>query len=150
MTFINLSLLFGLGVAAIPVLLHLMMRSRPKRIEFPALRLLETRRTSNARRMKLRHLLLLLLRMATLGALVIALTRPSLPPARYGLLWYEWALLLIVAVAAVAFYVSRTRRVAAGKSAAWQRQDRGVGGHTPLRRTSLGTARSSRNQDASQ
>jgi len=123
MTFINLSLLFGLGVAAIPVVLHLMLRSRPKRIEFPALRLLENRRTSNARRMKLRHLLLLLLRMATLGALVIALTRPSLPPARYGLIWYEWLLLLIVLVAAAAYYISGERRLTARQPAAWQRQE---------------------------
>lgn len=123
MTFINLSLLLGLGIAAIPVVLHLMLRSRPKRIEFPALRLLEARRTSNARRMKLRHLLLLLLRIAVLVALVMALTRPSLPPARYGLLWYEWLLLLGVGFSAATFYVWRERQLTTARLAAWQRPE---------------------------
>lgn len=119
MTFINLSLLFGLGLAAIPVALHLMMRSRPKKIEFPALRLLETRSTTNARRMKLRHLLLLLLRIAVLVAFVLALTRPSLPPARYRLLWYEWLLLFLVIAAAASTYRFFSHRIAAGEPASF-------------------------------
>jgi len=121
MTFINLSLLFGLGLAAIPVAVHLMMRSRPKKIEFPALRLLEARHITNARRMKLRHLLLLLLRIAVLVAIVLALTRPSLPPARYRLLWYEWLLLFSVIAAAVSGYQILSRKLAAGESASFVR-----------------------------
>ena len=60
MSLINASLLFGMGLAALPVILHMIMRSKPKRIEFPALRLLKSRKVSNSRRMQLRHLLLLL------------------------------------------------------------------------------------------
>ncbi|MCH2211804.1 MAG: BatA domain-containing protein [Fuerstiella sp.] len=104
MTFINLSLLFGLGLVSVPVILHLIMRSRPKRIEFPALRLLEARRSANARRLKLRHLLLLLLRMSVLAAIVLALTRPYLPPANYGLSWFEWLLTVLVITAAFVVY----------------------------------------------
>ncbi|MCH2201476.1 MAG: BatA and WFA domain-containing protein [Fuerstiella sp.] len=104
MTFINLSLLFGLGLVSVPVILHLTMRSRPKRIEFPALRLLETRRTANARRLKLRHLLLLLLRMSVLAAVVLALTRPYMPPAHYGLSWFEWLLTCFVIAGAFVSY----------------------------------------------
>ncbi len=117
MTFINLSLLAGLGLAAIPVVLHLIMRSRPKRIEFPALRLLEAYRVANARQMKLRHLLLLLLRMTLLMVTVLALTRPSLPPARYGLAWYEWLLLSGVTTASVICYRWFARRVATQEAA---------------------------------
>jgi hypothetical protein len=119
MTFINLSLLLGLGLAAVPVAVHLMMRSRPKKIEFPALRLLTARRTTNARRMKLRHLLLLLLRIAVLVAIVLALTRPSLPPARYRLLWYEWLLLLSVIAAAALAYRFLSHKLAAGEPASF-------------------------------
>lgn len=124
MTFINLSLLLGLGLAAIPVVLHLMMRSRPKRIEFPALRLLAARRSSNARRMKLRQLLLLLLRMAVVALIVLALTRPSLPPARYGLVWYEWLLLLAVVAGSIAAWRVLTRRAAAQETAEFLRRER--------------------------
>ena len=124
MTFLNLGLLLGLGVAAIPVVLHLMMRARPKKIEFPALRLLADRRSSNARRMKLRHLLLLLLRMAVLAVVVLTLTRPSLPPARYGLKWYEWLLLLSVTGAVFGAYTFFARRAADEGAAAWETQER--------------------------
>lgn len=124
MTFINLSLLLGLGLAAIPVVLHLIMRSRPKRIEFPALRLLAARRMSNARRMKLRQLLLLLLRMAVVAVIVLALTRPSLPPARYGLVWYEWILLLAVVLAAVVVWRTLSGRAVAREPAEFLRRER--------------------------
>lgn len=124
MTFINLSLLFGVGLAAIPVALHLMMRSRPKKIEFPALRLLESRRTANARRMKLRHLLLLLLRMSVLLAAVLALTRPSLPPARYGLSWYEWLLLFAVMTVSAVAYRWLAQRAAAQEAASFLVRER--------------------------
>lgn len=104
MTLINSPLLLGMLLAAVPVLLHMMMRARPKKIEFPALQLLRTRQSSNSRRMRIRHLLLLLLRMVVIAILVTALTRPSLPPARYGLRLWEWLALIGVVVAAYAVY----------------------------------------------
>jgi mannose/fructose/N-acetylgalactosamine-specific phosphotransferase system component IIC len=91
MTLINSSLLFGLVLATVPVLLHLIMRAKPKVIEFPALRLLQVRRPANARRMRVRQLLLLGLRMLLIAALVLAFARPSLPAANYSLQWWEWA-----------------------------------------------------------
>ena len=90
MTLINSSLLFGLVLATVPVLLHLIMRAKPKVIEFPALRLLQVRRPANARRMRVRQLLLLALRMLLIAALVLAFARPSLPAADYSLQWWEW------------------------------------------------------------
>ena len=124
MTLINLSLLAGLGLAVIPVVLHLILRSRPKRIEFPALRLLEARRTANARRMKLRHLLLLLLRMSVLVVVVLALTRPYLPPARYGLAWHEWLVLLGVSTATAVGYRWLSQRASVGESDAFRLRER--------------------------
>ncbi|MFN9721569.1 MAG: BatA domain-containing protein, partial [Planctomycetota bacterium] len=111
MTLINPALLFGLVLATVPVILHMVMRAKPKRIEFPALRLLKARRPSNSRRMQLRHFLLLLLRALLIAALVLAIARPSLPAARYGLRWWEWTILGSVVVASVAVYryLTRTR-----------------------------------------
>lgn len=113
MTLINASLLAGVLLAGLPILLHLMMRAKPKRIEFPALRLLQSRQTSNSRRMRVRHLLLLLLRALLIAVAVLALARPSLPAAAYGLRWYEWLLLVAVVGAAVAFYRWKAKQAAA-------------------------------------
>ena len=104
MSLINSSILAGLLLAAIPLVLHLVMRARPKRIEFPALQLLRVRQASNARRMRLRQVLLLVLRVLLLLILVLAIARPSLPAADYGLKWWEWAGLVIAAAMAVALY----------------------------------------------
>ena len=60
MSLLNPALLAGLGLAAIPILLHLLMRAKPKRLIFPALRLILQRRKQNTRRMQLRHFWLLL------------------------------------------------------------------------------------------
>ncbi len=104
MTLINSTLLFGLVLASVPVILHMVMRAKPKRIEFPALRLLKTRQPSNARRMQLRHLLLLILRSLLIAVIVLAIARPSLPAARYGLRWWEWLALAIAIGGSVAAY----------------------------------------------
>jgi hypothetical protein len=110
MALINASLLAGVVLAGLPVLLHLIMRAKPKRIEFPALQLLITRQTSNSRRMKLRQILLLLLRAIVILVAVLALTRPSLPAARYGLQWYEWLILAVVIAGTFGVYIWLTRR----------------------------------------
>jgi hypothetical protein len=78
MTFLHLSLLGGSALVAVPVLLHLLMRQKPKLLEFPALRFLQRRRDTNQRRLRLRHLLLLALRAAAIVLLALALARPSL------------------------------------------------------------------------
>ena len=77
MDFLHPGLLAGALLAAVPVVLHLMMRQRPKVLEFPALRFVQARQASNRRTLRLRHLLLLLLRMAALSLLAFALARPS-------------------------------------------------------------------------
>src|SRR5437867_7896120 len=77
MAFVNLSLLLGGAFVAIPVVLHLIMRQRPKQLIFPALRFVHERRLANQRRLQLRHWLLLLLRCGAIGLLALALARPS-------------------------------------------------------------------------
>jgi hypothetical protein len=52
------------------------MRERPRKLEFPALRFLQMRKESNRRRLKIRHLLLLLLRCLVVVLLAFALARP--------------------------------------------------------------------------
>ena len=77
MTFVNLSLLAGTALVALPIVLHLIMRRRPTLLEFPALRFIQKRHDANQRRLQLRHLLLLLLRAAAIALLAFALARPS-------------------------------------------------------------------------
>lgn len=78
MTFVNLSLfLGGTAFVALPIVLHLIMRQRPKRLEFPALRFVRKKHDANRRKLRLRHILLLLLRAAAVGLLALALARPT-------------------------------------------------------------------------
>jgi hypothetical protein len=78
MTFVNLSLLAGTALIAVPIVLHLIMRRKPTLLEFPALRFIQQRADVNRRRLQLRHLLLLLLRAALIALLAFALARPSM------------------------------------------------------------------------
>jgi hypothetical protein len=75
-TFIHGYLLGGLLLAGVPVLIHLVMRQKPRRLSFPAFRFLRQQHRFNQRRIRLQHLLLLLLRMALIAALCLALARP--------------------------------------------------------------------------
>jgi len=62
---------------AVPIVLHLIMRRKPTLLEFPALRFIQQRADMNRRRLRLRHLLLLLLRAGVIALLAFALARPS-------------------------------------------------------------------------
>lgn len=84
MTFVNLSLLAGTVLIAVPIVLHLVMRRRPTLIEFPALRFIRKRHDANQRRLQLRHLILLLLRAGAIAILAFALARPSLKLSMAG------------------------------------------------------------------
>jgi len=77
MTFVNISLLGGTALIALPIVLHLIMRQKPKRLEFPALRFVSRQHDANRRRLLLRHILLLLLRAGAIALLAFALARPS-------------------------------------------------------------------------
>jgi hypothetical protein len=78
-------MLFGLVLAGVPVLVHLIMRQKPKAIRFPAFRFLRQRHLTNRRKLRLQHLLLLLLRMVVIAGLCLALARPRLSGAPWAL-----------------------------------------------------------------
>ncbi|HET6426119.1 MAG TPA: BatA and WFA domain-containing protein, partial [Planctomycetaceae bacterium] len=104
MSWLHPALLFGLVLTVVPIVLHLLLRARPKRLIFPALRLLQLRNRQNSRRLRLRHLWLLLLRMLVIAGLVFALSRPSLPPADYSLTANEILRLAAVVAFGLAIY----------------------------------------------
>lgn len=124
MTLLNPAILFGLGLVAVPVILHLLLRQKPKKLVFPAMRLIEKRRKQNVRRLRLRHLWLLLLRMLVIALLVFAIARPSLPAADYGLSPRELITLVGVIAAVVATYffmITRWRKQLARYEYAYRR-----------------------------
>ena len=84
-SFVHPWLLAGLALAAIPVALHLLMKQKPKPLEFPALRLLKVKKQSNTRRLKLRHWMLLLFRILAVCAMAAGLARPSMQSTRFAI-----------------------------------------------------------------
>jgi hypothetical protein len=117
MAFVNISLLLGGIFIAIPVVLHLMMRQRPKQQTFPALRFIRERKLANQRRLQLRHWLLLALRCGIVGLFAVALARPSVAS---GVLssWLAAVLLavlcVVAAIVAVVALVRGTSRLLSG------------------------------------
>jgi hypothetical protein len=87
MTFIHGYLLGGLLLVGVPVLLHLIMRQKPRPLQFPAFRFLRQRHLINRRKLRLQHLLLLLLRMGVIAALCLALARPRVAAERVASLF---------------------------------------------------------------
>jgi hypothetical protein len=78
MSFLNPLFLFGLAAAAVPVLIHLFTRKRPREMAFPSLEFLAEVNRSEIRRLRLRQWLLLLLRTLAVVALTLAMSRPAL------------------------------------------------------------------------
>jgi hypothetical protein len=77
--FLHPWVLFGLPVAAVPLVLHLIQRRDPPTVEFPAVRYLVQVTREHQRRLRLRHWLLLLLRTLLILALIFAAAVPSAP-----------------------------------------------------------------------
>jgi Aerotolerance regulator N-terminal len=78
-------LIATVALVGLPVLLHLIMKQEPRRLLFPAIRFLEKRRKINQRKMRLRHFLLLLLRMLLIALFGLALFQPQLAGTLGGL-----------------------------------------------------------------
>lgn len=77
MTFTTFSLfLAGLAATAVPIVLHLLSRGKPKKVVFPALRFARQKFAENKRKLTLKRLLLLALRVGTLVLLGLTLARP--------------------------------------------------------------------------
>lgn len=109
MSLIHPALIYAAGLAVIPVILHFLLRAKPKKLVFPALRLIQLRRRQNIRRLRLRHVWLMLLRMLVIVGLAIAIARPSLPEANYEFNGRELLTLCAIVAAAVGTYVGLMR-----------------------------------------
>lgn len=79
MTFLFPAMLIGAVAAAAPVVIHLMMRSRPRQVVFPALRFVKLTHRGSSRSLKLKHWLLLALRVAAMVLIALLLARPTVP-----------------------------------------------------------------------
>ena len=124
MSFLHAGVLAGLAAIAIPIVLHLLMRQKPKKLDFPALRLLQSSVRESTKRLRLRHLWLLALRMLLIAAVVFAVARPTLPAASWMPPW--WAIVGTIAVLAVAIAADRglTQRIDRSEVAAGRREAR--------------------------
>src|SRR5215217_2644978 len=76
MAFLSPIFLLGAMAAALPVLVHLVRRTRAVKIQYPSLMFLRRIEQKTIRKRKLRNLLLLALRSAALLLLALAFSRP--------------------------------------------------------------------------
>src|SRR5262249_39472157 len=79
MAFLNPLFLLGAILAGVPVLVHLVRRTRARREPFPSLMFLKKIEQKTIRRRTIRNLLLLALRCLALLLLALAFARPYLP-----------------------------------------------------------------------
>ena len=82
MSFLNPALAWGACAAAIPLILHILNRSRFRRVEWGAMHLLESVVKVNHKRFRLEQLILLLLRCAIPALLAFCLAKPVLTGAQ--------------------------------------------------------------------
>lgn len=113
MAFLNPTILvIGSMLAAIPVLLHLTMRRKPKPYLFPALRFVQQRHQANQHRLKVRHWLLLLLRCLAIFVLAAALARPSVDET----IWARWLIASGLSIFCLILFILAIASWTAGKS----------------------------------
>jgi len=115
----GLVLAIGSLLIGVPIVLHFLMQPRPKRVEFPAIRFVRAIQRVNQRRLRLRHWLLLALRVLAVALLVLALARPTAASSAFN----RWlatgitgSLAVIVALLLVATLVTsgKSNRVLVG------------------------------------
>ena len=78
MPFLSAPLLFGLVLAGVPILIHLLNRRRFQLVEWAPMKYLKLTIKSNRRRMRIEQLLLLALRTLLMILIVLAVARPVL------------------------------------------------------------------------
>lgn len=84
LTFLNPFLLWGAGLASIPLIIHILNRRRYKTVRWAAMEFLLKAFKENRRRVRFEQLLLLLLRMAVVALLAFLLSRPSASNDEFG------------------------------------------------------------------
>jgi hypothetical protein len=78
-------LLTGVALVGLPILLHLIMKQEPKRLPFPAFRFLKQKQFTNQRKLRLRHLILMALRMGLIALVCLALFQPTMVSEGFNL-----------------------------------------------------------------
>lgn len=81
MSFLNPLFLLGLAAAAIPIIIHLFTRRRPREVMFPSLEFLTEVNQNEIRRLRIKQWLLLALRTLAIAAIALAMARPALKGA---------------------------------------------------------------------
>ena len=92
----NAAMLAGLACVALPILIHLIMRERPRLVEIPTARFVRMaiQRSHSAR--QLRNILLLLLRIAVIALIVFAMARPIWRNSPFGQTYSEQAAMVLL------------------------------------------------------
>jgi hypothetical protein len=70
--------LWAATAASAPVIIHLIMRTKPRRIKFPAIEFVKRTHQANISMHRLKHLLLLLMRMTAIALLALLVARAAL------------------------------------------------------------------------
>ncbi len=118
MTFLHFSLLAGIGLAVLPILLHLTAKKSPQKLIFPALRFVRETAVQAERGWRAKHWLLLSLRVLLLALIAFALAAPRVQSAMLanyvaiGIL--SLLSFLAIAAAVVAYSTRKPRSVLIG------------------------------------
>lgn len=81
----NPILIAGAALVGLPILLHLIMKQEPKRLPFPAFRFLKQKLKTNQRKLRLRHFVLLALRMLIIALFALTLYQPTFKSERLAI-----------------------------------------------------------------
>lgn len=87
LSFLNSFFLWGLAAAAVPIIIHLIKRSRAVKLPFAAMRFLLAQPDQQMKSQRWKQILLLLMRVAAIVLLALAFARPFIPGADSGPLW---------------------------------------------------------------
>jgi hypothetical protein len=96
LTFHNPFFLYGLAAAILPILIHRITQRKPEVRKFSAVRLLLQSQRTTSRPRRLKHLLLLILRILAIAAIVFMMARPVLERPGFATLLPQGAKVLIV------------------------------------------------------
>lgn len=80
MSFLNPIFLFALLTVAVPLLIYLLNLRKPKKVRFSTLAFFDSLKSTSLKRIRIKRWLLLAVRCLAIAALVMALSRPFLPP----------------------------------------------------------------------
>lgn len=75
-SYLNAPFLYVLGAVSLPIIIHLLFKKRRKKILFSTLRFLKIATRENARRNRIKQLILLAMRVLIVGLIIFAFARP--------------------------------------------------------------------------